>query len=302
LLCLLGHGSYCWQYDSPNHVNCTNRTHEFESIVNVSRRLREACPGVQTQMYLNSMMNFWWYSDIYARFGGANQSLLLHTTAGDLVRVTQDGGNPHMTVYDWGQPETQQIFLEYVDAALAAGVTSFFLDKASTIADEAAGTICNHVCDHIGQAAAAKWNRGHWDVVRAVASKSPGPTAGNGGGHLCTGWLGGCTSKYPASAGGIESLRSDLANPGTSSILASFPVSTDGYAAFLQGYEPGRAWLWHYTAAPAPFHIPEFSRRLGTPLGPTTLTEGVYRRRFARGVEVLFFSRNNSGLFTWGVF
>lgn len=51
--------AYCWQYNSPQHVNCTNHSYEGRYIKNMSRRLRLECPGVLTQMYLNSMMNFW---------------------------------------------------------------------------------------------------------------------------------------------------------------------------------------------------------------------------------------------------
>ena len=77
----------------------------------MSRRLQLQCPGVLTQMYLNSMMNFWWYTDMFAQTLGANESLLLHDVKGDLVRVLQDGGNPNMTVWDWGQQRTRDVFM-----------------------------------------------------------------------------------------------------------------------------------------------------------------------------------------------
>lgn len=51
-------------------------------------------------------MNFWWYTSMFKLFDpaqGGNESLLLHDVNGELVRVTQDGGNPNMTVFDWSR-------------------------------------------------------------------------------------------------------------------------------------------------------------------------------------------------------
>jgi hypothetical protein len=93
--------SYCWNAHSnaTAHARCTNHTAEFEYIVNQSRAMQQQCPGVLTQMYLNSMMNFWWYTSMYKHFDpaqGGDSSLLLHDVHGKLVRVLQDGGNPNM--------------------------------------------------------------------------------------------------------------------------------------------------------------------------------------------------------------
>ena len=44
---------------------------------------------------------------------------------------------------DWGQRETRELFLQFVDRAPNHGITSFFLDKASVSARED-GQICNH--------------------------------------------------------------------------------------------------------------------------------------------------------------
>ena len=54
--------SFCWNARSdPRHDRCTNHSAEFQYIVDQSQALQKVCPGVLTQMYLNSMMNFWWY-------------------------------------------------------------------------------------------------------------------------------------------------------------------------------------------------------------------------------------------------
>jgi hypothetical protein len=226
---------------------------------------------------------------------GVNESLLLHDVHGELVRVTQDGGNPNMTVWDWGQQRTRDLFMSAVDTAFESGITSFFLDKASTSATT--NSICNHICDEITPEAAAGWNDGHVAVLRAVANKSTGPTVGNGGIHLCTDMMGGCHSSYSANKHGIEGLLSDCADSHISSIFAQFPVTPDGYAAFLQGYTPGRAWLWWYSATPT--WIAPFDHRLGAPLGPAILTNSVYTRKFTRGAHVSFDIRTSKGSFVW---
>ena len=291
--------SYCWQAGGAQHKLCTNATNEVRHIIAAAGAIKKRCPSALTQMYLNSMMNFWWYPEIAGRFAGANESLLLHDADGELVRVTQDGGNPNMTVFDWGQPATRAIFMETVDAALASGITSFFLDKASTTASPS-GQICNHRCAQLTPEVARSWTAGHHDILRAVALKSSGPTVGNGG--LCTIPFmgGGGASGYsaPASASGIEGLKAALAKPHTNSVFVHFPFTRDGYAAFLMGYTQGRGFLWAYTSGD-PVWIDEFERSLGGPLGVAVLgKDGVYSRSFQHGTAQ-FDTRNNTGHFQW---
>lgn len=45
---------------------------------------------------------------------GVNESLLMHDVNGDLVRVRQDGGVPNLTVFDFGQNHTRDLFLSQV--------------------------------------------------------------------------------------------------------------------------------------------------------------------------------------------
>ena len=49
---------------------------------------------------------------------GGNESLLLHDVNGELVRVTQDGGNPNITVFDWSRTPG------YLSQSLVCDVTS----------------------------------------------------------------------------------------------------------------------------------------------------------------------------------
>ena len=178
--------SYCWNArNDPGHAHCTNHSAEFEYIIAQSNALQKQCPSALTQMYLNSMMNFWWYTSMFKLFDssqGGDVSLLLHDVKGELVRVTQDGGNPNMTVFDWGQNASREIFLSFVDTALSSGISSFFLDKASTSA-KGDGTICNHICDQLTAEKAKAWSLGHRELLRQIASrpKATGPTIGNGG-------------------------------------------------------------------------------------------------------------------------
>eukprot|EP00040_Diaphanoeca_grandis_P001843 m.19750 g.19750 ORF g.19750 m.19750 type:complete len:498 (-) comp12595_c0_seq1:164-1657(-) len=288
--------AFCWQASSPAHVNCTNQTSEAHYIINTSARLQKQCPTVLTQMYLNSMMNFWWYTSLFEQFEGDNQSQLLHDIDGNIVRVTQDGGNPNMTVFDFGQNETKAKYMSVVDEALAGGITSFFLDKAAVaVAD---GKICNHICAQIAPDVGTAWNVGHNEVLREIAEKSSGPTVGNGG-NTCP-VMGGCGAdggRFATDKSGIEAFQQKLAEPDVFSLFALFPVSRDGYAAFLMGYTHGRSWLWWYSSEPR--WIEEFGHKLGLPIGAATLVDGVYHRSFTLGAHVTFDTHTNTGNFQW---
>lgn len=109
--------------------------------------------------------------------------------------------------------------------------------------------------------------------------------------------MGGCHATYTANKKGIEAFKADMNDIRVSSVLAQFSVTDDGYAAFLQGYTPGRAWLWWYSAAPQ--WIDAFDNKLGAPLGPSTLDGAVYSRKFATGAVVSFDTRSNTGHFDW---
>ena len=95
--------SPCWSKASaPAHSICTNNTNEEDRIIAISSKLKEQCPSVSTQMYLNSLMDFYWYG-LHREFEGANASLLLHDIYGHPVTVNQDGGAGPQPVWDWGQ-------------------------------------------------------------------------------------------------------------------------------------------------------------------------------------------------------
>ena len=292
--------SYCWQARGSNHNLCTNHTNEVHHILEASRMIKQQCPGVLTQMYLNSLMNFWWYPEIHQRFTGLNESLLLHDKNGKLVHVMQDGGNPNMTVFDWGQNATRRIFLETVDAALASGITSFFLDKADKTANS--GEICNHVCAQLDPSTARAWTSGHYDILRTIALKSSGPTVGNGGLKQLLPIMGGAGAdgyRGGANAAAIESLKLELATPHANSVFAHFPFNRNGYAAFLIGYTHGRSFLWTYQLRTTSMWIEEFERPMGKPLADAVLgKDGVYVRRFTKG-NVSFDSKTNKGHFEW---
>jgi hypothetical protein len=84
--------SPCWsQASAPAHTICTNNTNEEGRIMAISGKLKQQCPGVSTQMYLNSLMDFYWY-DLHKEFEGTNATQLLHDIHGKSVNVNQDGG------------------------------------------------------------------------------------------------------------------------------------------------------------------------------------------------------------------
>ena len=136
-------------------------------------------------------------------------------------------------MWDWGQPETRAKYLAVVDRALATGIGSFFLDKASTSTTN--GTqLCNHVCADLSASVGHAWDAGHVEVISAIQAKSPGPTVGNTGFGPCA-TMGGCTMErmMPANQNSITLLAEELKKPGVKAIFAHFPLSTAGYAAFL---------------------------------------------------------------------
>jgi hypothetical protein len=296
--------SPCWENpDLPAHAICTNQTDEEDRIVAISRQLKARCPRVSTQMYLNSLMDFWWYR-LHRQFEGANETQLLHDDRGRLVRVNQDGGNAGLPVFDWGQNETRRKFLAVVQQALASGISGFFLDKATASATpqpDGSYAICNHVCANVSAAVGEAWNAGHLQVMRAVEAQSPGPAIGNVGcGHAMAGCvLSGRTEK--ANQQSIQSLAKTIDAPGTRAVFAKFPLTTDGYAAFLMAHQQGRSWLWWYNSKPS-FQgwVPEWNRTLGAPVDNATLSSaGVYSRRFSSGAVVSFDTNTDKGRFEW---
>ena len=294
--------SPCWSKASaPAHAICTNDTNEEGRIIEISGKLKQRCPGVSTQMYLNSLMDFYWY-DLHKEFEGPNAAQLLHDVHGVPVTVNQDGGAGPQPVWDWGQATTRDKYMALVDRALASGIDSFFLDKASTRTKN--GTqLCNHVCANLSEAVGLAWDAGHLAVQRAIAAKSPGPTVGNTGFGLCA-QMGGCVQEraLKATQASIELLSASLAQPGTKAIFVHFPMSTAGYAAFLMAHQHGKSWFWWYNGKPSySGWLPEFERSLGTPVGDAKLdsSTGVYSRSFSGGAVVSFDTKTNQGRFRW---
>jgi hypothetical protein len=112
--------------------------------------------------------------------------------------------------------------------------------------------------------------------------------------------MGGSHVSGDATKAGIESLIAAQAANYTSAIGAAFPFSTDGYAAFLVAYEPGRSFLWKYTrGGAASLWIEEFNHKLGTPTAIAILDDaGVYCRNFTHAL-VSFDTHSNKGMFSW---
>eukprot|EP00912_Choanoflagellata_sp_UC4_P001084 UC4_evm3s669 len=236
------------------------------------------------------MMNFWWYSEMFDRFLGNNQSLLLHDETGNLVLVQQDGGNKNMTVFDWTQDATRDIIMEIVDTAIANGNVQ-----------ARDGKICNHVCANITERASADWNIGHNKILRDIAIKSTGPTIANAGLDLVPimGGAGGDGFRCSANLQGINKLRAALDDPYATTIFAKFPFTRNGYAAFLMTYISGRAFMWDYSpAGTRTIWIEEFDRPIGPPLENATVVDGIYLRRF-KYANVTFDTKTNIGDFIY---
>ena len=67
--------SYCWQARGAPHKLCTNATNEVRHIIAAAGAIKSRCPSALTQMYLNSMMNFWWCKDPFGSSPGSRTSI-----------------------------------------------------------------------------------------------------------------------------------------------------------------------------------------------------------------------------------
>jgi hypothetical protein len=204
-------------------------------------------------------------------------------------------------VWDWGQAETKAKYLALVDRALESGISSFFLDKASTFTKNNGTQLCNHVCANLSEAVGVAWDAGHLDVLQTIQAKSPGPTVGNTGFGTCV-KMGGCCQEKVVAAdeNGIQELAAALAAPGVKAIFVHFPMSTAGYAAFLMAHQQDKSWLWWYNGKPSySGWIPEFNHTLGVPVGDAQVSGGIYTRTFSTGTVVTFNTKTNTGVFDW---
>eukprot|EP01047_Picozoa_sp_COSAG01_P039756 COSAG01_NODE_3303_length_6294_cov_3.018402_5_plen_701_part_00 len=182
-------------------------------------------------------------------------------------------------------------------------------DKASSFAEQTEnGTwvVCNHICGTVTADVAEKFNAGKNELLDAIVAKQKaatgGPTVGNGGDGRRHGGLG-AHMKFPATKAGIENLKLRMMRPPENSstpIFAQFPITSDGYAAFLMAYEDGRAWLWWYGGQQQTKWVPEFGHKLGVPVEKASLSQtGVYSRHFSTGAKVEFDTVTGNGSFSW---
>ena len=78
--------------------------------------------------YLNTLLAFPFY-ELSGKFAEAG-ALLMDMSTGKPVELTNDENMQHVWVYDWGNAEGRQLFLDWIAAAIASGnVDGLFADK-----------------------------------------------------------------------------------------------------------------------------------------------------------------------------
>ena len=88
----------------------------------------------------------------------------------------------------------------------------------------------------------------------------------------------------------FEDCHGDLIN-----YMAAFLIGAGKYSYFGCGH-------WNATGddiEPLIWHT-EYDKPLGTPLGPATYSEGIWKREFAKGTKVEFNIKKNTGTIDWG--
>lgn len=89
-----------------------------------------------------------------------------------LLKSTLLHATPHIEFKKRGKLETRTKYMALVDKALESGISSFFLDKASTSTKANGTQLCNHVCANLSKPVGEAWDAGHLEVLLDIQAKS----------------------------------------------------------------------------------------------------------------------------------
>ena len=122
--------------------------------------------------YLNTLLAFPFYQ-LSGRFAEAG-ALLMDMFTGKPVELTNDENMQHVWVYDWGSAAGRQLFLSFIQTAIAGGhVDGMFADKWGYECKEVNAStwkICNNKCGFVTPAQAQAYNNGSI-ILREAVSK-----------------------------------------------------------------------------------------------------------------------------------
>eukprot|EP00040_Diaphanoeca_grandis_P023282 m.126363 g.126363 ORF g.126363 m.126363 type:complete len:490 (-) comp29198_c2_seq1:160-1629(-) len=298
--------------------NASPACHQESLIVAELKRVKTVNPNVSAIFYYNSVLDFPQY-DLHGMML-ANPSLMLHNENGE--PVTLSGGGHDCDVFDFGNADTRQIFIdECVNATKSGFVDGCFLDRAvdgtptdsidSNDTQICSGDTCRYKLDISNETLQAYFH-GHIKVLTDLQTAlGEGPLIANHAyGPPHDDFVAGSVNfamieGFGANVPSIQQLQLSAKN-GRGVQAHAIKVDEDSVAAFLigAGY---RAFLgtggWG-TADPNAHWHPVFAKPLGAPLADATLSPlGVYSRSFGNGIHVTFDSHTNKGNITgWGPF
>lgn len=285
----------CWDecYVHPVEGACVPSCDVEQYIAGTARALKEANPRLSVIMYLNSMLNFPFYS-LTGRYL-AKPELLLHDKDGKLGTLQNDAGLGNLTVPDFAQSAARKLWLDelknYTSSGLFDGV---FADKA--VKNGGGDQLCNHGCIDLTHSAATAWEAGHLEILQEGQSalgegllmrKAGSLTAGETDVNVYEEW------SSPPKADSLTKIQ-ELRKQVTGNVFAYIgkKCTDDDVAAFLMVMEEKvflqcEQWL------------DAFSQPLGKPTGPATLDGDVYKRSFVTGTSATWNKKTGKGSVSW---
>jgi hypothetical protein len=282
---------YCFVHPQPEKCNPSCDTEKY--IMGTAKALKEANPGISVILYLNSLLNFPMYhlSGQYL----AQPDLLLHDKNGKVGHLQNDAGLGDLTVPDFSLAAARNMWLEAIQNATSTGlIDGVFADKAVKNADKDA--VCNHGCIELEHEKAVAWADGHIGMVRDGQKQLGDGVMMRKGGSLEEGetdvnvyneW------SNPPNKDNIEktlALRQQVT--GNVFAYAGKKCSEDTVAAFLMVMD-NRTFLqceqW----------LDDFTKPVGKPNGPATVSGKTYSRSFASGTSATWNWKTGKGSIKW---
>eukprot|EP00040_Diaphanoeca_grandis_P030592 m.181039 g.181039 ORF g.181039 m.181039 type:complete len:480 (+) comp32048_c0_seq1:128-1567(+) len=176
----------CWQDCLANGSSaaCLPACGVENDIIETHRRIKAVNPKVCSVMYLNTLLDFPFYT-LHGVFKAANALTIDSSTKKPMV-VRNDNGMEGIYIFGFDTANGHQLYIDTVKNLTSTGIIDgFFGDKFAKGAALTTGTnqwqICNHECGNVTQEQGLAWNAGKVKMIEAVNSfLGDGPWFGNG--------------------------------------------------------------------------------------------------------------------------
>lgn len=332
----------CWSEclasnnSKPAVAACTSSCRVEEYILDTLRRVKALNPAVSGVMYLNTLLDFPFYSlhNQYVRAG----VVAMDSVTKKPIQIRNDNGMEGIFVFGFDHPAGQQLYIDAIQNLTSTGIVDgFFGDKWSKCAtpgdpEDCPGAmcICNHECGSMSAAQGQRWNMGKAKVLeQALSIVGDGPYYQNGGNYSSSGdpegpGIVGTLAGGPHHKPGgppldprdeIDAVQAALklhkylrlgggdqfwdTNPNDPANLGGSCLG-DCHARFLLLWEPG-------VCMGSSGYDPIYDRPLGNPSGPAIFspTHKTLSREFASGTKVVFTYSDvatgaGTGVICWG--